>query len=246
MGKIIIAETFASIQGEGSTQGAPSIFIRLGGCNMMCGGNGTEKDKQLHNGATWRCDTIEVWRKGQATTVDNLIQMLEKQYNISKKIQQGWHLVLTGGEPLMQQKPLVELLEKLNTKYNNCVVEVETNGTVSPTTDLLNLVDLWNVSPKLENSGVRWSQRAMSALNYNLFASQTCIFKFVISSEKDVLEIEKLYDYVPNHLIYLMPSASTKEQLDGLSKQVAQICIDKGYRFSNRLQVQIWNETTGV
>ena len=62
---LIVSEYFYSIQGEGKTMGVPSVFIRLTACNLMCGGRGTEKDFKLHNGATWRCDSIEVWRKGK-------------------------------------------------------------------------------------------------------------------------------------------------------------------------------------
>lgn len=247
MGKIVIAEHFASIQGEGSTQGSPSIFIRLGGCNLMCGGKGTEIDKKLHNQAAWRCDTIEVWMKGRSTTVFNFVEILQKEYNILKKIQQGWHIVITGGEPLMQQGAILELLEILNTKYSNCVVEVETNGTIEPNSKLLDHVDLWNVSPKLSNSGTKEIERKMLATTYNLFLTKSCVFKFVIHSENDLIELEESYaNWIPNHLIYLMPAASTRSELEEKSKWLAEECINKGYRFSNRLQVQIWNETTGV
>ena len=44
MKKIAISEVFYSIQGEGKTVGIPSVFIRLGGCNLMCGGMGTQFD----------------------------------------------------------------------------------------------------------------------------------------------------------------------------------------------------------
>ena len=246
MGKIIIAETFASIQGEGSTQGAPSIFIRLGGCNLMCGGAGTERDKKLHAGATWRCDTIEVWRKGQATTVENLVELLEKQYEISKKIKHGWHIVITGGEPMMQQKAIVELCSNVNTRFNNCVVEIETNGTVAPIDELYCHIDLFNVSPKLSNSGMSLKQRKMTAGRFEKFKLNSCIFKFVISNDADLEEFKQDYGWIPNHLIYLMPAASTREELEGRSKWLAEECIKSGYNFSNRLQVQIWNETTGV
>ena len=57
MKKIAISEVFYSIQGEGKTVGIPSVFIRLGGCNLMCGGMGTQFDGELHN-EEWRCDTV--------------------------------------------------------------------------------------------------------------------------------------------------------------------------------------------
>ena len=40
--KLAISEIFFSIQGEGKTVGIPSVFVRLGGCNLICGGEGTQ------------------------------------------------------------------------------------------------------------------------------------------------------------------------------------------------------------
>ena len=60
------------------------------------------------------------------------------------------HLVITGGEPLMQQDDLVELVTFLKPEF---YVEVETNGTILPNNELTTLVDQWNVSPKTKNSG---------------------------------------------------------------------------------------------
>ena len=55
MNKLSISEVFYSIQGEGKTVGIPSVFVRLAGCNLMCGGMGTQFDGELHNGAEFRC-----------------------------------------------------------------------------------------------------------------------------------------------------------------------------------------------
>ena len=44
---LAISEIFFSIQGEGKTVGIPSVFVRLGGCNLICGGEGTQFDKKL-------------------------------------------------------------------------------------------------------------------------------------------------------------------------------------------------------
>jgi len=246
MGKIVIAETFVSLQGEGATQGAPSIFIRLGGCNLMCGGKGTEKDGKLHDGATWRCDTIEVWRKGRSTTVENFIELLDAKYEIFKKLKKGWHLVITGGEPLMQQDAIIELLSKLGTNLRNCVVEIETNGTIIPKQGLIDLVDIFNVSPKLSTSGMKHHEAVMEKTCFEAFNQKTAIFKFVIGVEKEITELEDYYGYIDNHKIYLMPAASNVEQLNSGLVWLSKICIDKGYNLSNRMQVQIWNETTGV
>ena len=71
--KLAISEVFYSIQGEGKTVGIPSVFVRLGGCNLMCGGMGTQFDGELHNGAEFRCDTVEVWMQAQSKEVEEVL-----------------------------------------------------------------------------------------------------------------------------------------------------------------------------
>ena len=75
---LTVSETFYSLQGEGPTAGTPAVFLRLKGCNLTCGGLNTVKTKQLDNGATWRCDTTEVWLKGQDMTYDEIKQEWQK------------------------------------------------------------------------------------------------------------------------------------------------------------------------
>ena len=99
--KLAISEVFYSIQGEGKTVGIPSVFVRLGGCNLMCGGMGTQFDGELHNGAEFRCDTVEVWMQAQSKEVEEVL--CDECYTA---IENGAHIILTGGEPTMQQKGL--------------------------------------------------------------------------------------------------------------------------------------------
>ena len=51
--KLNISEMFLSHQGEGSSQGRLSLFLRLQSCNLLCGGVGTEKDKLLIAIISW-------------------------------------------------------------------------------------------------------------------------------------------------------------------------------------------------
>ena len=58
--------------------GIPAIFLRLTGCNLLCGGKGAEKDGVLRDGATWLCDTIEVWMKGTTWGFEALVEELNE------------------------------------------------------------------------------------------------------------------------------------------------------------------------
>ena len=105
--QLAVSEYFYSLQGEGRTMGIPAIFLRLTGCNLMCGGYGVEKDGILRDDATWVCDTIAVWIKGTTYSFPELIVLLNSQLDFVARLKKGVHLVITGGEPLLQQKRIV-------------------------------------------------------------------------------------------------------------------------------------------
>ena len=172
MKKLAISEVFYSIQGEGKTVGIPSVFVRLGGCNLMCGGMGTQFDGELHNGAEFRCDTVEVWMKAQSKEVEDVL--CDECY---EAIENGAHVILTGGEPTMQQAALEEFMKYIYEEVNErAYFEVETNGTIMPNDYMLNNIDLWNCSPKLLNSGndraLTYKPEVIKELNKN-FQSKT-------------------------------------------------------------------------
>jgi 7-carboxy-7-deazaguanine synthase len=239
--KLAVSEVFYSIQGEGITTGYPAVFVRLGGCNLMCGGEGTQRDGELHNGATWRCDSIEVWMKSKAKEFDTILD----QECISAIIN-GANVIITGGEPLMQQSNVAEFIKYIRANYNdNCYVEIETNGTIEPNEEMQKLVNQWNCSPKLSNSGMPISktyiEKSISTLN-----KLNTIFKFVISTKQDYKEVQTTYAKINRNKIWLMPSGSTKAEINKSKKQVADICKKEYLKFTNRLHIEIWNKKTGV
>tara|TARA_R110000744_G_scaffold106225_1_gene202444 strand:+ start:5248 stop:5976 length:729 start_codon:yes stop_codon:yes gene_type:complete len=238
---IRVSEHFYSLQGEGNTMGIPAIFVRLQSCNLMCGGKGTEQDGKLHNGATWRCDTIEVWQKGIKYSVEDFADLIIKEYG--EHILKGCHLVITGGEPLMQQRAVFDLILDLIKKGYAPFIEIETNGTILPSKEMGVVVNLWNVSPKLSNSGEILPKRYKPKV-LEWYTKQKAIFKFVISNYKDWEEVKEYG--LPNEMIRLMPAASDIDELNKSSKLVSEICINETIKFSSRLQIILWNKTTGV
>jgi len=247
--KINVSEYFHSIQGEGKTQGINAIFLRLQSCNLQCGGIGTTKDQKLHNGATWRCDTIEVWLKGEAIETSRLAEIFEQKGWLSR-LKTGTHLVITGGEPLLQQKPIIEFVKLLEEQYGaKPFLEIETNGTILPTKTMIKITDLFNCSPKLKNSGELLPRRYKPEVVSQLINTHKTIFKFVMDKKEDWEEIKTEWVNtlnIPLKLIYLMPSADNDWILKRNSQIVSEICIQNNINFSNRLQVQLWNKTTGV
>lgn len=238
-----VAETFISIQGEGATMGRPRLFIRLAGCNLMCGGQGTQFDKQLHNGATWRCDTIEVWQKGFMKSFDEIFnESILSRFGRNNNL----GIVFTGGEPLMQQDKISTAVDRLSARSLTPFIEVETNGTIEPGEELLRVVDLFNCSPKLSNSGNEKSLRYKPEVIKRLAANNS-IFKFVVSDMSDWEEIcEDYLHLISPEQIYLMPAAGDRDELLFRNSMVANLAIENQVNFSTRLQLEVWDQVTGV
>lgn len=230
-----VAEVFFSIQGEGQTTGIPAVFLRLGGCNILC---------QSKN---WICDTIEVWRKSKATKFEDVIP---EEY-IDNMRNSKTHLVITGGEPLIHQETIIRYLDWFEKKYEFLpIVEVETNGTIIPKDELLlDKVIYWNCSPKLSNAGNNPFEvrRNIKALETLCSAGLRTIFKFVISDEKDVDEIHKDFlPYIDEDQIYLMPAGANQEELNKTRLLVVELCKKHLYIYTDRQHIVIWNKKTGV
>lgn len=241
--KLPVSEVFTSIQGEGCTTGVPSIFLRLAGCNLMCGGQGTQFDKELHNGATWRCDTIEVWMQAKSKELSEVFTPLQMT-----QFKRGYHLIITGGEPLMQQGKIIELINYLQDELRmKPFIEVETNGTIEPNEQMKEFVNLWNVSPKLSNSGNERDMRFKPDVIAILATLPRVQFKYVISSREDFKEALNSFIHIHGtELTTLMPAGENEELLTKTRQEVAQICIDEGIRYTDRQHIVIWNQKTGV
>ena len=233
-----VSEVFYSIQGEGMTTGVRSVFLRLGGCNLMCGGQGTQFDKELHNGATWRCDTIEVWMKASLQEFELILD------GYIEKLQKGAHLVITGGEPMLQQDKIIEFIRYLDAQVKNLYVEIETNGTVMPSKEMIDRINQWNVSPKLSNSGNEKGIRFVRPV-LDILVQLNSQFKFVVAHESDIQEVLDQYSFL-GRKTWLMPAASDEDQLKSNSLSTAEAAKKYDFNFSTRMQIVLWNQVTGV
>jgi len=161
-------------------------------------------------------------------------------------VQDCRRLIVTGGEPLIQQKELTNLLASLKTE--GFYIEIETNGTIVPDGDLICLIDQWNVSPKLENSGNPLHLREIAEV-YSFFTNlSSSYFKYVIQAEYDLSEVHDLiYKYnISRERVILMPEATDDETLIERGRWLAEVCKEEGYRFSTRLQVLLWRNKRGT
>ena len=223
-----ISEIFESIQGEGNNAGKPAVFLRTAECNLKC---------------VW-CDTKYTWDWKNYDYSKEVNEMSIKEVRQSLEQFRVRHLVITGGEPLMQQDDLAELLTFLKPKF---YVEVETNGTILPNNALSVLVDQWNVSPKTKNSG---NPLEMCEDNecYTFFSKKkNCYFKYVVESEDDLIEINQFISKysLKKDRVLLMTQAITKEEILAKENNVFTISKKNSLGFSPRLHVMKWGSQRG-
>jgi organic radical activating enzyme len=233
-------EVFFSLQGEGKNQGTPSVFVRTSRCNLYC---------------TW-CDTPYTWNWiGSPFAHEQKFDKRSHTIELEPAEVAAWvgrwscrRVVLTGGEPLLQAgacRELVELLRAVDATYS---VEIETNGTLVPSPELDALLSQYTVSPKLASSGVEATLRSKpQALEY--FArNPKSVFKFVVSDAGDAAEVAlvaETYAIAPDR-IYLMPRGTSPAELEARRPDVAATCLERGYRFSDRLHIHLFGNRPGV
>lgn len=231
-------EIFASLQGEGPSMGVPVAFVRLSRCNLAC---------------TW-CDTAYTWRfegDNRPHRDDIVFERKANQVSLSPEdaalriagLGQD-RLVITGGEPLLQGGKLAEMLEHLP----DIAVEIETNGTVKAPPRLDIRVDQYNVSPKLGHSG-NPGELALIPERLDDYATDArAFFKFVIASPEDVdevLALQRRYRFRPGQ-VFLMAEGTDSATLRARQEWLAPLCLEHGFRMSDRMHIHIYGDTRGT
>lgn len=86
-----ITEIYKSLQGESTYAGLPCVFVRLTGCNLRC---------------SW-CDSEYTFQGGRRMTVE------EVQNEVRRVSPQGGLVEITGGEPMLQERDVIPLMQRL-------------------------------------------------------------------------------------------------------------------------------------
>ena len=223
-----VNEIFKSIQGEGPNFGKPAIFLRTAQCNLKCVWCDTKY--------TWDWKNYDFQKEVKEMTIDEV-----KDAILDLEIK---HLVITGGEPLLQQDDLADLLSFLKPDF---YVEVETNCTILPNKMLTDLIDQWNVSPKTKNSENPLELCENNECYYFFANQENCFFKYVVENESDIPEIKKFVTKynIPENRVQLMTQASTKEEISMKEKSISELAKLHNFSFSPRLHVAMWGSQRG-
>jgi len=261
-----ISESFYSIQGEGASVGVPAYFIRLQGCNLMCGGPSASLVKAGR--ATWWCDSELIWRKGEDFSCTDLITSWKKDDILDRILNGQIHLVWTGGEPTIPKHvaAITEVMHTLNDLYprNEIYNEIETNGTIvvpeefyqghqvaqnAYTSWIPEVIQQVNCSPKLANSGMSESMRKCPEAIEQIKQHKNGWFKFVVSCEDDIWEIQEEwilpFDISPSKII-IMPGVDKRDDLAERTRFLFEMTKKYGYRGVTRQHILAYDKTCGV
>ncbi|MDQ3273693.1 MAG: 7-carboxy-7-deazaguanine synthase QueE [Actinomycetota bacterium] len=218
-GTAILAERFGSFQGEGPLTGQRCVFVRFSRCNLKC---------------IW-CDTKYTWDWSQydPKEVSERLPVPELARWVSD--QDVDLLVITGGEPMLQQSAMTALSTGVP---DHVRVQVETNGTQVPEPVLAGLVDLWVVSPKLANSGVGYDRRIIPAALAGLMATGRAVFKFVVTDpDTDFDEIAGLVQGFGLDPVWVMPEGATRGKVLAGTEAITAPAVARGWNVSTRLHI---------
>jgi 7-carboxy-7-deazaguanine synthase len=231
-------EIFASLQGEGPSQGVPCAFIRLSRCNLAC--------VWCDTAYTWRFDGDERSHRTGVTHDRSANQVTLTALEGARLIDrfEPRRLVVTGGEPLLQGAALAELAALLP----DHAIEVETNGTVEPHPRFDPFVEQYNVSPKLSHSGNPATLALLPPRLREWARDPRAFFKFVVAEPADVDEVlflQRAHD-IPPDKIFLMPEGTDSDTLRARQEWLAPLAASHGFRVSDRLHIHLYGDTRGT
>jgi len=217
----------------------------------------------IHTG----CDTYasiypEFKDFNKQASVDEVVEHLLSLTPNGKWVQdngQDVHLIMTGGEPLLAwQRLYIELFEhpRMEDLKN---VTFETNSTQKLHEDFRTYLNnqrrfkvTWSCSPKLSVSGESRSDaiRPDIVSDYNGVSNSDLYLKFVVADSTDIDEVHSaVTDYRNAGVecpVYLMPLGGRSEEYNLNVKEVAEVCMERGWRFTPRLHISLFGNAWGT
>lgn len=202
--------------------------------------------------------------------VDRLIEQNKSKHNpdglfVHPKSGQSVMLCFTGGEPMLRQPAMMEILRELSRRKNMPrIVTVETNATRPLSAELKKFIAIefgelggyrwhWAMSPKLYTvSGERGAINADNISDY-VFTVSTSVLKFVCNgTSANWAELDlKLKDiklkcrtFMPP--VWIMPVGATKDAQE--HPDIADLCIEamqRGFNVATRNQCYVFGNIIG-
>ena len=230
MSTLPVAEIFGpTVQGEGPYAGRPARFVRFGGCNLSC---------------AW-CDTPYTW-DGARFDLRSQITAMSVEAIVDTLAPDGGLIVLTGGEPMLyaERPAFTRLLKRLTEA--GCGIHVESNATLVPSPSVVELVDVFVLSPKLDHTQAHagdvllrgWADIATRAEVH---------LKIVCADRRDVCAAAVLASSMnwPADRTWVMPLGTTAHELAMCWPEILNAAIEYGVNATHRLHILAWGDIRG-
>jgi 7-carboxy-7-deazaguanine synthase len=215
------------------------------------------------------CDSYASWdpRFKHLSPMMSVSQIVDKMQELlpDGKFGPNKHLILTGGEPLLGwQRSYIDLFEEIKERDMNLThITFETNGTQPIRKDLCDYFEdddnniyevMFSISSKLPSSGEKFDDAIKPDIvnEYLGVWGANGYFKWVVSSPEDLEDVKLAiakYSELMNLEdvpVYIMPAGGTTLHYDNNERWVADICMQNGWRYTPRLQVQLWKNAWGT
>jgi len=200
---------------------------------------------------------------------DDVATIVDKMHALipNNKWDLGWnddvHLVVTGGEPLLAYQKLYPEMIELCRDRGLKNLTFETNGSQHLYPEVRDYLFeeftrngrdydrlTFSVSPKLPCSGESWER----AINPKIIKEYEMVgftyVKFVVATRQDVEDAQRAVDEFRDAgfggPIYLMPAGGVPQVYNLNTQEVARLAMERGWRYSPRLQVDIWRNAWGT
>ena len=219
-----VYEVFASIQGEGLYCGQRQTFIRLAGCNLACAYCDTISSREEQPSAC-RIET-----SAGIGSFDNISNPINSDDILSACKHLGSKVIsITGGEPLMQQKFLTDLMRKL--KQNGFSTHLETNGTLH--------IELQSVIPYTDVIAMDIKLPSTSGIDcwdahtrFLKVASQTSVFVKAVAGQEttyeDITRCADLIAAVNSDIPFIIQPMTSEIKVDGIHLvKLQEAALDK-------------------
>ena len=287
------SELFLSLEGESVETGRATVYFRTTKCNFECRGfnNPSCSDTTSHSVLKFNpndyqklsemppisvgCDSQYSWNPEFSHTWTSytaeelavaLTDLCPHKSWIHPITNMPVILSITGGEPMLRQKHLPDLL--FHHLMKDCKhVLIETNASVPMRSDFLVSVRewlkadperkwTWACSPKLSASGEpRHKAVRPDVVKLMELDGVRCnrYFKFVCGPNSEHFdEVQSVLDeyrsagcVIPPETIEIMPEACTGQQQRDIAVQVADMCMERGFKFCFRLQNSLYENAIG-
>jgi 7-carboxy-7-deazaguanine synthase len=279
-----------TIQGEGQYTGRPTAWLRVWGCNFECAGFGQDTPEDpstydldylnidpsqyksmealpvFHRG----CDSSYSWAKkfshlAHQSTAAEICDKIEAVLPAGKFLhptsKQWTHMAYTGGEPMMSQTALVDVMQNFSERQNTPkFVTIETNGTQKARpafeetfTNHANAGGelFWSVSPKLYLSGEMWA----NAIKPEVLAQYKSIsdhgqLKYVSNgTDRSWDEVARATDAFREAGIdwdvWIMPVGADREMQESHQAKITEMAVARGYSVAARVHTWIFGNVIG-